>query len=108
MPPKRTGPEREAQRLHIWESHTKGDFHGAIAVAERMAWGTVADIIKQIGTSGVIEARTSSGRPSTLSKRCGFPLIFGLLLAVFHHFQVQDRPDFACESASILGSWETG
>lgn len=73
MPPKRTGPEREAQRARIWASFCGGSSYGDIASAERLGRSTVQMIVKQIRESGQIAARTGGGRPSMASQRCDFP-----------------------------------
>ena len=73
MPPKRTGPERDARRARIWASFCGGSSYGAIATAERLGRSTVQSIVKQIRDSGQVAARTGGGRPPVASQRCDFP-----------------------------------
>lgn len=75
MAPKRTGPERDAQRARIWAAHRSGTGYGAIATAERLSKATVQSIVKQIRESGQVPARTGGGRPTCITQRCDFYLI---------------------------------
>ena len=75
MAPKKTGPERDAQRARIWAAHCSGTGYGTIATAERLSRSTVQDIVQQIRKSGQVPARTGGGRPSVVTQGCDFHLV---------------------------------